>query len=158
MEIKTVAHARMSVVTTQPIVGLSSRKNSLNPMKNNTSATCTKNGRAAAISNTRYRTSPSYRNWRIRTWARGDKLSWDMYSCNHCLTRMPSEAVTRLHIKLENHSPLILTIEGLGLKAEGVRAGAVVLTNPGVTAKLVICWEICKSRRADTSPESSSSF
>ena len=71
---------------------------------------------------------------------------------------MPSEAVTRLHIKLENHSPLILTIEGLGLKDEGVRAGAVVLTNPGVTAKLVICWEICKSRRADTSPGPSSSF
>ena len=68
------------------------------------------------ISGTYQLRRPSYRYWRIRILSRDMLEEPARYSRSHCLTSRPSEAESKPHTRLENHSVFRRTAKAVGWK------------------------------------------
>ena len=133
------------VVTTPATMGWSVHNRSRRPMKKRRSAAWRRMGRQRMISGTRQRRMPSYRYWRMRMLSREMLDEPARYSRSHCLTSRPSDAESKLHTRLENHSVFKRTANPLAVNGIVVcaTAGIVALTKFAFTLKLLSCIDIC---------------
>ena len=112
-------------------------------MKNRSKASWRSKGSDEAMANTFHLSNPASRKKRSFRRSLGSWVSYDNSSWNHCLTRIPSDAVIRATTRLRNQRMLTRTAyRGLWKDGE-VKSGIVELMKFPLRVRLAICIESC---------------